>query len=401
MHAPKLAGAPTAQPIASFKLARGRAEVFARVGDIDDATWRRAFRDTPKDFAYYQLIEHTMTDGFEYRYLLLGDDSGAAIAIQPLIIATQDLLASAGDAIGRAVAPVRKRWPRFLCTRTLMAGCLVGEGELGVIDETLRAEAAVALAEALDRYAAAKRISLIVLKDYPAADRALLARFREFGYTRIDGFPPLDLHIDFATFEEYLTTKLSKVTRKTLRRKLRQSDAAQPPLKMEMRDNAEEIIDEIYPLYRNVAERSEVAFEVFTREYFLEAARKMPGRFRYFIWRLDGRAVAFSFCTLWGRTLYDNDIGLDYAVAHDRHLYYVTFRDLLEWSIRNGVTRYCSAPFNYDSKLHLRLAPIPVDIYVRHRSRILNALISRIAPFFAPGRSDKALRSHLAAHPAA
>jgi len=129
------------------------------------------------------------------------------------------------------------------------------------------------------------------------------------------------------------------------------------------------VIDEIYPLYRTVAERSEVNFETFSREYFLEAGRRSAGRFRYFIWRLEGKVVAFSFCTVHGDTIYDNDIGLDYTVAHDLNLYYVTFRDIIEWALAHGLRRYCSAPFNYDPQ---------------------------IAPFFAPAKSDPVLRRHAA-----
>ena len=144
-----------------------------------------------------------------------------------------------------------------------------------------------------------------------------------------------------------------------------------------------------------MAQQSEVRFEIFTREYFIQAPRLAPGRFRYFIWRQNGRAVAFSFCTIWNGTIYDNDIGLDYTVAHELNLYYVTFRDLLSWALSHGLRRYASAPFNYDPKLHLRLELQPVDIYVKHTSRILNPLVKTFAPAFEPARSDPTLRRHL------
>ena len=102
--------------------------------------------------------------------------------------------------------------------------------------------------------------------------------------------------------------------------------------------------------------------------------------------------MAFSFCTIWNETLYDNDIGLDYAVAYDLNLYYVTFRDLLNWALANGLRRYASAPFNYDPKLRLRLQLQPVDIYVKHTSPWLNPLIKVLALRFGPARTDPVLR---------
>jgi predicted N-acyltransferase len=189
-----------------------------------------------------------------------------------------------------------------------------------------------------------------------------------------------------------MAMQLSRATRKNLRRKFRAADDASPPLALEVWTDAEQIIDEIYPLYLAVAQTSAIRFEVFTREYFLEAGRGAPGKFRYFIWRQGCRAVAFSFCTIWNGTLYDNDIGLDYTVAYELNLYYVTFRDLLNWALANGLRCYASAPFGYDPKLRLRLRLQPVDVYVKHISPWLNPLIKVLALLFEPARTDPVLR---------
>ncbi|MDQ6654386.1 MAG: GNAT family N-acetyltransferase, partial [Verrucomicrobiota bacterium] len=76
------------------------------------------------------------------------------------------------------------------------------------------------------------------------------------------------------------------------------------------------------------------------------------------------------------------------------NLYYVTFRDIIEWALRAGLRRYVTAPFSYEAKLHLRLEFVPHDLYVRHTSPLLNPMLRRIAPFFGPTRTDPALRKH-------
>ena len=124
-------------------------------------------------------------------------------------------------------------------------------------------------------------------------------------------------------------------------------------------------------------------------------------RHRYFVWRRGGKAIAFSFCTVWKDEIWDNDIGFDYDVAHDLNLYYLTFHDVLVWALRHGLKHYHSAPFNYDPKLHLRLRPVPVDLYVRHRSPAINSILKRIAPLFAPAKSDPALRKYFRVHTSA
>lgn len=382
------------EPLATISLSSGSALVYANASDVAPEIWRAAFADSHKDFEYYRLIEETMTTGFDYRYLVLLNRQQDVIALQPLINVDQDLAATTRSTITRGVNFVRKLWPRFFRSRMLLAGCLVGDAAPGVIPPASVKDIAGMLAEALTTYARQESIPLVSGKDFPHALRRDLAPFIAANYTRLPSFAPLMLDLNFTTFDEYMEKRLSRTTRKGLRRKLRKTEAASPPITLEVLTDCSAVIDEIYPLYLQVAKRAPVEFEVFSREYFLEAGKRTQDRHRYFVWRRGGKAIAFSFCTLWNGALYDNDIGLDYDVAHKLNLYYVTFRDLIEWALQNGLKEYHCAPFNYDPKLHLRLQPIDVDLYVRHRSTIINAFIKWIGPWFAPARSDPALRRY-------
>jgi len=382
--------ARTKERVAEIQLSNGRALVFERARDVPMEFWARGFSDTAKDFQYYELIEQTMGLAFQYRYLAVFDRTNRPVALQPLILTTQDLAVSASEAIVRFVANLRTLWPRLWRIRMALAGCLVGEGETGAIESV---EVAIPLvAESLEKYARGQGISLVAFKDFPTKMRRAFSCLNRWGYARVAGFPPVTLDLNFASFDEYMAMQLSRATRKNLRRKFRAADDASPPLALEVWTDAEQIIDEIYPLYLAVAQTSAIRFEVFTREYFLQAGRCAPGKFRYFIWRQGCRAVAFSFCTIWNGTLYDNDIGLDYTVAYELNLYYVTFRDLLSWALANGLRRYASAPFSYDPKLRLRLQLQPVDVYVKHISPWLNPLIKILALLFQPARTDPVLR---------
>jgi multidrug transporter EmrE-like cation transporter len=391
--APSLIEKPLHESLDSFPLRRGRAVVYARAIEVDPGIWRAAFAESRKDFDYYRLIEETMTSGFIYRYMVLFDREENAIALQPLILVDQDLAATTTPTITRMVQFIRRVWPRLLRNRMLLAGCLVGEDEPGVIPPADLRQVSALLAEALVVFARRQKISLISAKDFPGTRRDELSPLLAADYTRLRGFPPLMLDLSFASFDEYLE-RLSRVTRKGLRRKLRKTETSSPPITLEVLTDCRDVIDEIYPLYLQVAARAPVEFEIFSRDYFIEAGKRMPDRHRYFVWRRGGKAIAFSFCTIWKDSLYDNDIGLDYSVAHELNLYYVTFHDLIVWALQHGLKEYHCAPFNYDPKLHLRLKPIDVDLYVRHRSTIINALVKWFAPWFAPAKSDPALRGY-------
>jgi hypothetical protein len=389
---------PAPAGVLRFFSQRGSAKVLAKTTDIDAELWRATFGTGYKNFEYYRLIEDTVQTGFTYRYLVLFDLDERPIALQPLIIADQDLATAINGRIGRAIKSIRARLPRFLYSRMLMAGCLVGDGKLGILPGVDPSFASDLLAEALQQFARSEAISFVTIKDFSPSLRSNLRPLVRAGYTRLDGFPSLHLDLNFSSVEGYMRQYLSRVTRKSFKRKLKKTAAAIPRIELEVRNDCSETIDEIYPLYLNVAQRGDVTFEVFTKEYFLEASRRMPERVRYFIWRQNGKAIAFSFCIIWGDTIYDNDIGLDYAVAHELNLYHLTFHDILDWALKNHLRFYETAPFNYEVKLHLRLRPVPLDLYIRHRSPVINLFLKFVAPFFAPAKSDPALRKYFRVH---
>ena len=209
--------------------------------------------------------------------------------------------------------------------------------------------------------------------------------------------PAARLEIDFANFEEFMTQKLGKVFRKNLRRKLRASESG-APITMEVLTDATAIVDEILPLYLQTYHRSDFHFEKFTREYFCQLGQRMPDRVRFFVWRQDARIVAFNLSLVHEDTLYDLDVGLDYAVALDLSLYFMTWRDMIEWALRNGLKVYHTGPLNYDPKAHLKLMLAPQDLYARHQWGWANPFFKLAIKYLEPTRHERALQSFPNAH---
>jgi hypothetical protein len=108
----------------------GSVEVMSRAGLAHCGHWRNAFAGGRKDHRYYEIVEDTIRQGFDYRYFGLKDKFGRVLAIQPFFILDQDLLAGMDSKTRARVDRVRRVWPRFLKMRTLMVGCAVGEGHL-------------------------------------------------------------------------------------------------------------------------------------------------------------------------------------------------------------------------------------------------------------------------------
>ena len=124
------------------------------------------------------------------------------------------------------------------------------------------------------------------------------------------------------------------------------------------------------------------------------------------MWRRAGKLIAVS-TTLTkftdphesgGSSLIDLYLGMEYPLALDLHLYFMTMRDIVQWCIDHGVGMYYSTPLNYDAKLHFRHKLVPQDLYVRHTPPILNPFFQFAMRFAEPTRHDKIIRQFPNAH---
>jgi hypothetical protein len=372
----------TSRPGRTIRIA-SRAEISAL------PQWQSAFAQERKDHRFYELIEDTLKDGFTYGYLIVENDR-AVRAIQPYFLVDQDLLAGMSGAVTKIVGALRRLWPRFMRARTLMVGCAAGEGHLDG-DDTTKSETAETFGQSLLGIARDLNCVMIVLKEFPAKYRAPLQGLLSEGFARVPSMPMTTLSIEYKDFEDYVSNCLSPRTRGKVRRKLRAAERAKPEITMSVVGDITPFVDEVYPLYEKVYERSPLQFEKLTKEFLCEIGRRMPDKVRFFIWRQDNHIVAFGLCTMQGDAICHEYVGFDYAVAFDLNLYYRVFHDIIEWAIANDYKRFFSGSLNYDPKWHLRQSLYPVDLYVRHTSGPINAVLKRLLPMMEPTRSDPIL----------
>jgi hypothetical protein len=366
----------------------GVPQVLSRTDLANVPEWQQTFRDRCKDHRYYEVVADTL-NGFDHRFLVLRNEAGAIGAIQPFFFVNQNLVEGIAGPLRWLVDLARKVFPRFLTMRALMVGCAAGEGQLGTLAPAYNEWVAETLRDLLLTIAKSHKASLIVLKDFPSAYREALQRLTTSGFVRVPSMPLTRLRLNYSSFDDFFAT-LSKATRKDLRRKFRKAEHA-PNIEMQVVSDITPHLDEIYPLYLAVHERSPMKFETLTKDYFRRISRDMPDRTRFFIWWQEGKIVAFSFTLLCGDTIYDECLGLDYTVALKLSLYFYTLRDVLRWAIQHRLKYYYSTPLNYEPKLHLHCELLPLDLYTRHTSRLVNPIFGRIVKFLGPTRHDPVL----------
>ena len=352
--------------------------------------WQKAFARSRKDRRYYDIVEDTMHPEITHRYLMITDSQGQAGSVQPFFVTSIDMAEGLQGQPKSWIERVRSYFPGFLKTRVLMVGCVAGEGVLDG-DAAWQRQCVPVFKQALIEQAYNLGAGLIVFKEFRSNHRSTLDALQADGFARVPSMPMTRLHLNFASFDEYMSKVLSSATRKNLRRKFKAIDSSAAPLQLTVSNSIAADVDELYPLYLQIYERSTMHFEKLTKEFLVKLGETMPDRVRYFVWRQNGKPVAFSVTTIDGETICDEYIGIDYASEVASGLYHYTFRDIVTWAIENGLKTYASTGLSYDPKLHLKQELVPLDLYVRHRSPLVNFFMKYVVRFLDPTRQDKTL----------
>jgi hypothetical protein len=355
------------------------------------APWTSTFTDQRKDYRYYEILDDTLRDQFDYQYFAIVDGQGHVRAIQPFFLVDQDLLEGLGAERLYWISLIRRFYPRFLKMCALMVGCSAGEAHLAATEALPVDIVAETLSNGILAQARSLNAQLIVLKEFPSRYRNILHCFEQCGFARAPSMPMTMLDIEYDSFEAYMAKALKSSSRRKLRKKLA-ATAGTTDIRMSVTDDATGFVDEIYPLYLQVFERSKMQFEKLTKDFFRQIGQRMGDKVRFFAWRRGNNLVAFSLCMVQGDSLYAEYVGFDYAVALDLHLYHYVVRDMINWGISKGYKWFRSSALNYDPKLHMRHRLDPIDLYVRHTSGLANAIIRRALPWIAPVRYDATLK---------
>src|SRR5262249_43993510 len=155
---------------------------------------------------------------------------------------------------------LRRLRPQFMRTKTMMVGCVAGEGHLDGDDATTWSANAGLLAASIEQHARALGVQLIVLKEFPRQYREALSCFVGHGFPMLPSMPMTRLDIGHASFDDYMRNALNSDRRRKLRKKLMASEPG-PPIELSVTNDVSAIVDDVYPLYLQVYERSKLRFE--------------------------------------------------------------------------------------------------------------------------------------------
>ena len=359
-----------------------------KISELSHADWEKVYPDVLESYNFFRNLDESDLDQFAMHYMVIYDRK-TPVAATTFFLLNYSLDTSINGPLRQLTNSIKKRLPNIFSVKAVVCGMPIGEGRIGAGGQ--RQAVIEAILRGLERVARKNKSAIIAFKDFSGIYTGMLSPLQKHGFTRFDSLPTTMLDVRFNNFEEYLKT-LSAPNRYDLRRKFKKVDGN---VKIDLKigdDLDEKELKEVYKLYLDIVDRHDMGFELLPEAFFKNISRNMPGNVKYFLWRIDGKLAAFLLCLVSKDVLIDYYVGLDYSVAHEYHLYFLKFRDVLNWCITNKIKRYEMGITGYEPKRRLGFEFVPLYIYVKLRNRIFRPVFNLVCGLLKFEHFDPSLR---------
>lgn len=355
---------------------------------MPETDWKKVYPDVLENYGFFNNLDEANLDQFTMHYLMVYDRK-TPVAATTFFLLNYSLDTSINGPLRRVTNSIKKRLPNIFSLKALVCGMPMGEGHIG---SSVCSKAVIeTISRKLEQTARKNKAAVIAFKDFRDEYINLLAPLKNKGFKKFDSLPTTMLDVKFKNFEEYLNT-LSAPNRYDLRRKFKKVDG-KLKIAMEIADNPDDAtLKDVYKLYLDIVEKHDMGFELLPPAFFKNLPKNMPGKVKYFLWKIDGRLVAFLLCLVSEDILIDYYVGLDYTIAHQYHLYFLKFRDVLNWCIANKIKKYAMGITGYEPKRRLGFEFIPLHLYVRLQNRMFRPVFNFICQFLKFEHFDPSLK---------
>ena len=366
-----------------------KARVTRKIEDIPREDWVSVYPPSLESYDFFKSLDESKFEQFSFYYIMIYDGD-TAVGAAPCFSLRYSLDTSINGPLRRVLNFIKKGFPDFLSVKALACGIPMGEGNIGMGDNNK--DILSAIVKKMEEVARHEKAQIVAFKDFPYKYSNAFNVLSDNGFFRIESLPYAEMELTFKNFDGYLN-KLSGASRYDLRRKFKKVDGV-VKIDMEIVEHPDEgTFADIYALYVQILDKHEMGFEIVPKDFFKNVAKNMPKEAKFFLWRIDGKLVAFLFALTSGDIFIDYYLGLDYEFAHKYHLFFIKFRDVMKWCIENKIKRYEIGFSGYEPKRRLGFDFTPLSIYVKHRSHIMNPLFKILAHFLKFENFDPDLKA--------
>ena len=351
--------------------------VFRRIEEIPRDAWNSVYPDVIESYDLFRTLDESGLEQFAF-YYILAYDRKTVVGAAPCFLMNYSLDTTISGPLRRLSNSVKKLRPNVFSLKAFACGMPIGPGRIGLSGDKDRVFGV--LVRRMEQIAKKERCAVLAFKDFGHSYAQMLDPLQKQGFFKFDSLPTTEMNIWFKDFEEYLRT-LSAASRYDLRRKFKKVDG-HVKLDMKIVDELDShTLHEVYRLYLDILDKHDMGFELLPMAFFKNLSKNMPKHTKYFLWHIDGKLAAFVLCLVSEERLIDYYVGLDYSVAHKYHLYFLKFRDVMNWCIKHGIKTYEMGTTGYEPKRRLGFEFVPLYLYAKLRNRWMRPIFKFFCQF--------------------
>jgi predicted N-acyltransferase len=359
-------------------------KLYKRIREVPRKDWDALLPDNVEDYDFLAALDDSNFRDITFYYVVIYEDSHAVGATCFFVMDFQFDMALKGwlNSISKRL---KKIFPGILGVKIVFCGLPMGRGILGISKN--KEEVLGLIVEEMEKLAEAHKAIAIVFKDFTADCQGFLSSLEKKSFRRISSMPSMVMNIDFDNFDAYLRS-LSPSSREGFKRKLKKINQG-PQFDLEVAEQVSpDVSRQMYDLYKQTADAAEMGFEELPADFFGSMSRNAAKSCKFFLWRLDGKLVAFAYCYYAKDYLIDYYLGFDYEVANKYNLYLVRFWDILKWCIDNKFKTYEIGQTSYEVKRRLGFDFLPLNAYCKPVNKLFIPLLDFYCKFLAFDKRD-------------
>jgi len=351
---------------------------------VSPSEWARLLPGKGEDWTYFRTLESVPPPGFTLG-AIVARDGGAVVAAAPVFrtvyrfdTSLQRHLRWFGDRLYRHA-------PRLVSMPVLSLGSpLSDNSHIGLapgLSSGQRLAAVREILRGLKKRARDEAIPLISAKSLLTEEADHYEEvFASCGYARVTTIPNVILDLPYRDLDGYLTS-LPEKTSAYLRRKWRSAEK----VRIEHRTSIDDVKDEINALYASTLAHSPVDYGNFGPvhpDYFATVLRSTGPRARIMLCWVDGELLSFQLYLVGRDTVLAKGIGMKYPKARDYNLYFLNWKEMIDFCLTRGIPRISMSGTTYATKLLIGGRIEQRWILFRFQNGVVNSVLPWLAPAF-------------------
>ncbi|GBG03959.1 hypothetical protein AZSI13_32860 [Azospira sp. I13] len=373
--------------------------------DIPVALWDACFPAPHEGLWWYRSLEASgLGDQFSFFYGVLevvdAQGKAAPVGIAPCFLADVPMKLVVPEAVLLLLSLPTRLFPSLGYQRTLFVGSpCADEGRIGTLPEVDRPTAVQAVYDAVLAEARRRGAPMLVWKDIPGREKALLDGLgQQRPLFSLPSYPNTLVRFGSQSKADYFAA-LKGSRRHQLKKKLKLSaERVQVDTEVLQRPSVA-VLDEVFALFMQTFARSPVQFERLNRRTFALLAEAPPVHFILLRERSSGDLIAFMMCFAIGDLVINKYIGFDYDRPREWLLYFRLWEAALEWSLARGAVAIQSGQTCYAPKIEQGHRLMPLYNYGRHLNPLMHWIYKKVASTITWQSLDDDLARFLKAHP--